>query len=84
MNEKTERERQASLDRKEAQQQALEEQINNDIEKCEIGIKTAKEIVEEGNAKLQDALTQKLDKNVLISAQAKISILKESGSVRKS
>ena len=59
----------------EAEKQSSEFLLNDDIERCEIGLKTAEEIIEQGNAKLQDALRSKiLDKNALLSAQTKISI----------
>ena len=41
--------------------------LNDDIERREIGLKTAEKIIEQGNAKLQDALRSKiLDKNALL------------------
>ena len=59
----------------EAEKQSSEFLLNDDIERCEIGLKTAEEIIEQENAKLQDALRSKtVDKNALLSAQTKISI----------
>ena len=51
------------------------EKLSEDIERCEIELKTAEEITEQGNAKLRDALSGKtLNKNALVSAQTKIGI----------
>ena len=48
----------------EAEKESSEFLLNDDIERCEIGLKTVEEIIEQGNAKLQDALCSKiLDKN---------------------
>jgi len=73
--EKRNRQEQADIARHEAQKQSIADKLNEDIERCEIGLKTAEEIIDQGNAKLHDALFGKtLDKNALVSAQTKISI----------
>ena len=69
------RQEQANTARHKTQKQLHAEKLSEDIERCEIGLKTAEEIIEQGNAKLRDALSGKtLNKNALVSAQTKISI----------
>ena len=43
----------------EAEKQSSEFLLSDDIERCKIRLKTAEEIIEQGNAKLQDALVVK-------------------------
>ena len=73
--ERRKREEEADNAQHQAEKQSQVDKLNDDIERCEIGLKTAEEIIDQGNAKLQDALSSKvLNKNDLVSAQAKISI----------
>ena len=44
----------------EAEKRSSEFLLNDDIERCEIGLKTAEEIIEQENAQLQDALRSKI------------------------
>ena len=49
------------------------EKIDSEIKKCEVNLKVANEIVEDGNKQLQDALSKsKLDWNKMQQAQSKI------------
>ena len=49
------------------------EKIDSEIKKCEVNLKVANEIVEDGNKQLQDALSKsKLDRNKIQQAQSKI------------
>ena len=73
--ERRNRQEQADTAHHKTQKQLHAEKLSEDIERCEIGLKTAEEIIEQGNAELRDALSGKtLNKNALVSAQTKISI----------
>ena len=49
------------------------EKIDSEIKKCEVNLKVANEIPEDGNKQLQDALSKrKLDQNKIQQAQTKI------------
>ena len=73
--ERRKRQEEADNAQHQAEKQSHVDKLNDDIERCEIGLKTAEEIIDQGNAKLQDALSSKvLNKNDLVSAQTKIGI----------
>ena len=56
------------------------EKIDSEIKKCEVNLKVANKIVEDGNKQLQDVLSKsKLDRNKIQQAQSKI----ETGLERK-
>ena len=51
------------------------DEVDSKIRKCELSVKAANEIIEDGNKKLQEALLcKKLDRNIVQSAQSKIEI----------
>ena len=55
------------------------DEVDSKIRKCELSVKAANEIIEDGNKKLQEALScKKLDRNIVQSAQSKIEIGLES------
>ena len=73
--ERRNRQEQADTAHHKTRKQLHAETLSEDIERCEIGLKTTEEIIEQGNAKLRDALSGRtLNKNALVSAQTKISI----------